>query len=71
MNLRTWAAGDNEPGDLPPIIDAYGDRWWCQQSSRTDRSHDGWRSNMMGFFDESKAWWWLTMYRGPLTEEKP
>ena len=69
MTGRSWTAGDNEPADLPRVVDAYGDTWWCSAAERRSGVHDGWRSNQMGYFEEPKTWWWLSMYRGPLREE--
>ncbi|BAL87177.1 hypothetical protein AMIS_19570 [Actinoplanes missouriensis 431] len=71
MNARTWHMGDNEPEDLPRIVDAYGDTWWVSASDRSEKNRNGWRSAHLAFSEPSKTWWWLSMYRGPLTEETP
>lgn len=70
VTARTWTGGDNEPDDLPQVIDAYGDTWWCASNERHPGDHDGWRSDQMGYFDEAKTWWWLSMYRSPLREDE-
>lgn len=61
--VRTWRAGDNEPGDCLRLTDAYGWEWFPWR-------HDGggWRSRNQPHSEPSKTWWWLSMYRGPLKE---
>jgi hypothetical protein len=58
---RTWVGGDNEPADRPNLYDAYGHWWW--------HNGHGWRSSQLGYTEDDKTWWWLTMYRGPLKED--
>lgn len=57
---RTRVLGDDPPGDVREVVDAYGDRYW--------RTGGGWRSSRMAFEAPDRTWWWLTAYRSPLKE---
>jgi hypothetical protein len=57
---RTWLPGDNDPGDMREVWCSHGDLWF--------RTAKGWRCGLMGYTQQDKTWWWLTMYRGPLKE---
>lgn len=33
---RVFVPGDNEPPDLPRLVDAWGDTWFVSRDQRTD-----------------------------------
>jgi hypothetical protein len=67
---RTWVQGDNEPADCWRLVDSWGCRWFPLRDESGERTRR-WRSRTQSEHDASVTWWWLTMYRGPLTEVLP